>query len=256
MNLRRKSITRVGVIASVAGLILGLTTVSSNALTTTSLGTPIAGTFLLSPTGTALRDDSDYLALAGTTDTTKTVATISETRLTAYIAPTVTTVNAACKKAITAAGGTAADITANCAAKITTWVSAVTQPTTTTTTASGLISTTAVSGRYCRSWKQHYTEASYHEQHIGRFCYDHRNAYVWRWGGYHYCGDNWGIGYVVDNTKCYGVRVNDSAFQGGYFRQMWDWTKMSLLFNGFPVSFTRKMHTNIFPSGRIVFHDN
>lgn len=254
---KRKWRRQVAVIASVAGLVLGLTTVSSNALTTTPLGAPVAGTYQTTSTGAAVLDDSEYVANTGTLDGTKTLATVSSAS--AFTAPPVTSTNTACVNAIKAAGGTAADATANCTATITNTVSAaVAAPSTTLTTAKAATTnaTTAVLGRFCRSWRQWYTTASYHEMHYGQFCYDHVNAYVWGWGGFHRCGDNWGFGYTVTNTKCFGVRVNDSRFQGGYFRQQWDWTKMNLLFKGFPIAFTRKMHTNIFPSGNVVFHDN
>lgn len=213
------------------------------------LGTPTSG-IVLDPVGRALTDaDGDYLATPGTIDTSKVVADAPASATTTYVAPAVKTLNTSCANVIKAAGGTTTDVNANCLATINTSVSPA-KP--------DLAIAGAIVGftRYCRRWTQSYNTPSYGERHIGKFCYDRRNARVWPWGGYHYCGDNWGFGYVVDNTRCFGVKVEDPAFTGGYYRQLWDWTKMSLIFRGFPYSFTRKMHTNIFPSGRVVLHDN
>lgn len=164
-----------------------------------------------------------------------------------------------CVSAVKIAGGTPEDL-AKCTMTYQASWSSATPPTSTDIQSMQAVeptlSATTASTRRCRTWKQWYTAASYHEQHTGKMCYDHVNVYAAPWGGYHRCGDWWGFGYTASEIKCYAQRINNSLFQGGYYRQQWDSVHWSFLVQGFPVSFTRKMHTNIFPSGTITFHNN
>lgn len=200
----------------------------------------------------------DGLAAAGTTDSTATLATVSGT--TAVTTASTTTTDAACKTAVLGAGGSSTDVTKNCVLTMSASASAVVAPTTSDITAmkaaDSTLTTATASARRCRTWKQWYTAGSYHEQHIGKMCYDHVNVYASPWGGYHVCGDWWGIGYTASDIQCFPIRVNDSQFQGGYYRQQWDWVHWTFLIQGSPLAFTRKMHANIFPSGTITFHNN
>lgn len=71
-----------------------------------------------------------------------------------------------------------------------------------------------------------------------------RNGY----SGYHHCGGGWAIGVSVDVQEC--TKSNDPAFVSlgtdvkPYYR-----FKVSALFNGFPVSFTKYMQSCLSPNG-------
>ena len=213
-------------------------------------GLALVGT--LAAPAQALVSDSgvDASPPTGSTDTTPVLATGRSTKVR----------DADCTAAVEARFGSSVNPAKYCTLTISSSVGPETVPTkadiAAMTADESSLTTTAAAARRCKTWKQWYTAASYHEQHVGRFCYDHVDAYAKPWGGYHRCGDWWGIGYTASNIRCFAVKVTDKKAQGGYFRQQWDWVHWSFLVHGLPLSFTRKMHANIFPSGNVVFHNN
>lgn len=110
----------------------------------------------------------------------------------------------------------------------------------------------------CKTWSQTMRAATgiWGEKHLGKMCYGGGDVYVFNpWGGYHNCDLGWGIGWDVVVKYCNPIiKVYDSSFYGGYFRQNWDRFKIYYGLNGSPVNFSKNMHANVFPSGTITFH--
>lgn len=255
--------TLLGLLAAALGLGLSPAVATDAKTDTWSAGSANVSYVASDSYGATTTKDIDqaYLGVAadqGHDDTAPILATFDETDPGA-VSSTATRVDSGCVSAVKGAGGTWAEQQDICTKKITSGVGAIESPTTSDMTAMKQVEgssydATVAKTRRCRSWHQDDYFASFGERHKGRFCYDHHNAYVWRWGGYHICNINWGFGYTVDNTHCQIVRINWPAAQGGYFRQNWDYYKATFLFHGFPLTLHDDMHANVFPSGKIRYH--
>lgn len=75
---------------------------------------------------------------------------------------------------------------------------------------------------------------------------DVRNGY----SGYHHCGSGWAIGVSIDVQEC--STSNDPAFVSlGTDVKPYDRFKVSALFDGFPVAFTKYMQACLSPNGGV-----
>lgn len=210
----------------------------------------------------------DFLAAAGTTDTSAMTASFAASAPASKVtSPTVT--DTACVNAYKAAGLTpkACTITTESAvsAKAASTVgdaAMIYQQEIASGATAAEATTASKTPATCRSW--HQTSwggigGTWIEKHIGKYCYAGRNVWVWRFpgrtaGGYHYCDEGFQVGYTLEIRHCNILRVNDSHFYGGYFRQNWDRFKIHVLAGAIPIAFSHDMHANVFPSGNLTFH--
>jgi hypothetical protein len=108
---------------------------------------------------------------------------------------------------------------------------------------------------YTRTWWQE-TRGLYYinwwEKHSGRIYY--HTGHVWStttnhgYTGNHNCDQGGGIGYDVKVTSCFTeTRSADLISE-------WDYWKVYVFFQGFPISASHNMHANAYGSGNIYFY--
>lgn len=129
----------------------------------------------------------------------------------------------------------------------------------TTAATAGTASTTSSLPATCGNWQvttsQTYssslwgifghTSHSWHWYYNCRYAWQHQR-FSWDTGGYHRCGGGWAIGVAVDVQEC--SKTNDPALYPMDLKEYYRF-KVSALFNGFPVAFTKYMQSCNSPRG-------
>jgi hypothetical protein len=122
-----------------------------------------------------------------------------------------------------------------------------------TTASTGTASTTSSLPATCGNWSktasQTYSSALWgiagHTSHSWKWYYNCRYAWIhnrfsWDTGGFHRCGGGWAIGVSVNVEEC--SKTNDPALYPADTKTYYRF-KVSALFNGFPVAFTKYMQS-------------
>jgi hypothetical protein len=90
------------------------------------------------------------------------------------------------------------------------------------------------------------------EKHTGRIYW--HSGHVWStagahgYTGRHNCDQGGGIGYDIRVTSCFTERLSTNSIVE------WDYWKVYVFFEGFPISASHSMHANAYGSGNIYFH--
>ena len=129
----------------------------------------------------------------------------------------------------------------------------------TTTATAGTTATTSSLPATCGNWyqitSQTYSSALWgiygHTTHSWEWYYNCRYAWIasrfaWDKAGYHRCGGGWAVGVSVSVEEC--SKTNDPALYPADLKTYYRF-KVSALFNGFPVAFTKYMQSCSSPRG-------
>lgn len=118
------------------------------------------------------------------------------------------------------------------------------------------IKTTPVGTIWTRTWWQEARGLYYinwWEKHSGRIYY-HGGNHVWSttsahgYKGFHVCDQGGGIGYDIKVTSCFTERLTTSHINE------WDYWKVYVFFEGFPISASHDMRASAWGSGNIYFY--
>jgi hypothetical protein len=120
---------------------------------------------------------------------------------------------------------------------------------------SASVETTPTGTIWTRTWWQE-TRGLYYinwwEKHTGRIYY--HTGHVWStagahgFTGRHNCDQGGGIGYDVKVTDCFTERLSTNQIVE------WDYWKVYVFFEGFPISASHNMHATAFGSGNIYYY--
>lgn len=121
----------------------------------------------------------------------------------------------------------------------------------------------AVAARSCpiyyRDWSQTQRGLYYvnwWEKHKGRYFFNQcgrvwSTTYTLGYKGYHRCDLGGSFGYSISIKSCFTERRYDLANNP---ISEWDFYKVHVAWNGFPMSVSQDMHVNAYPSGALYFH--
>ena len=119
------------------------------------------------------------------------------------------------------------------------------------------IETTPVGTIWTRTWWQE-TRGLYYinwwEKHTGRIYWHTGGTHVWSTGGAHgytgrhTCDQGGGIAYDIRVTSCFTERLATNHINE------WDYWKVYVFFQGFPISASHNMHASAWGSGNIYFY--